>query len=163
MAEPSSSPSEASDEERTLPHEARLGRNIAIIIVWIAIVYLAIVGFNAVIRGVFFPEEDALAQELGPLGAEECKEQALELRDELLGEASEAVRRAESVTLEAFFTDWDHRFKITRARCETNPLPKELERLRYSLGTMLKRFDKREGAYAREILRALGERNEHQK
>lgn len=163
MAEPSFSPSDPSDEESKLPHEARLGRNIAIIIVWIAIVYLAIVGFNAVIRGVFFPEEDALAQELGPLGAEECKEQTLELRSELLGKASEVVRSAESVTLNAFFTDWDHRFKITRARCSDTPLPKELERLRYSLGTMLKRFDQREGAYAQEILRALGESGEHQK
>lgn len=163
MAEPSFSPSDPSDEEPTLPNEARLGRNIAIIIVWIAIVYLAIVGFNAVIRGVFFPEEDALAQELGPLGAEECKEQALELRTELLGKTSEVIRSGESTTLAAFFTDWDRRFKITRARCEATPLPKELERLRYSLGTMLKRFDKREGAYAREILRALGEGDEHQK
>jgi len=163
VAEPSFSPSDPSSEEQKLPNEARLGRNIAIIIVWIAIVYLAIVGFNAVIRGVFFPEEDALAQELGPLGAEECKEQALELRKELLEKASEVVRTTESATLDAFFADWDHRFKITRARCEAKPLPKQLERLRYSLGTMLDRYEQREGAYAKEILRALGEGGEHQK
>src|SRR5690606_1922035 len=116
---------------------------------------MAFVGFHAVIKGVYFPEEARAAEQAGPLDPEACVREALALRTDALERAAHQVRTASEDSPDAFFAEWDARFKTLTHRCQ-DPLPDDLEQLRYGLETMLTRFDREEGRRARRVLSALG-------
>jgi hypothetical protein len=116
---------------------------------------MSIVGFHAVIKGVYFPAEARAAEEAGPLDSEACVREALTLRTRALERAAHQVRTASEEPPDAFFAEWDMRFKTLTHRCQ-DPLPADLERLRYGLETMLTRFDREEGRRARRVLSSLG-------
>jgi hypothetical protein len=115
---------------------------------------MAFVGFHAVIKGAYFPSEAKAAELAGPLDPEACVREALALRTDALERAAHQVRTASEEPPSVFFDEWDTRFKTLTRRCQ-DPLPDDLERLRYGLETMLARFDREEGRRARRVLTAL--------
>src|SRR5690606_84444 len=112
---------------------------------------MAFVGFHAVIKGVYFPAEARAAEQAGPLAPEACVREALALRTDALESAAHQVRTAREGAPDTFFAEWDTRFKTLKHRCR-DPLPDDLEQLRYGLETMLTRFDREEGRRARRVL-----------
>jgi hypothetical protein len=154
VAEPTLSPPDASREPRRR-RAGRIGRKAAIFVYLLSVGYMSFVGFHAVIRGVYFPREAKAAELAGPLDPEACVREALTLRTEALERAALKVRTASGDSLDAFFAEWDARFKTLAHRCKDS-LPDDLERLRYGLETMLARFDHAEGLRARRILEELG-------
>jgi len=154
VAEPTLSPPDATRDPRR-SRAGRTGRIAATVVYLLVVAYMCFVGFYAVIKGVYFPAEAKVAELEGPLDHEACVDQALALRTEALERAAHHVRTAGEGSLDAFFDDWDKRFKTLSRRCE-KPLPADLERLRYGLETMLARFEREEGRRARRVLSELG-------
>jgi hypothetical protein len=154
VAEPTLSPPDATREPRRR-RAGRIGRKAAIIVYLLSVGFMSFVGFHAVIRGVYFPGEARAAELAGPLEPEACAREALTLRTEALERAALKIRTAREDSLDAFFAEWDSRFKTLTHRCRGG-LPDDLERLRYGLETMLARFDHAEGLRARRILETLG-------
>ncbi len=126
----------------------RLGRRIAIGIYLTATAYMVVVGFNSVIRQVFFPPLPAAAQALGPLGPEACASELDALRQTLLTSASEHVAEGGAEPIDPWLAAWDHRYRMVSSRCpdssRTSDAAALLQRLRYRIETTLRRFDREE-------------------
>jgi hypothetical protein len=139
----------------------QLGRRIAIGLYLVAVTYMVVVGFNSVIRQVFFPPLPAEAQALSPLGPTECAAELESLRRALLDQASAHLASSGRAPAAPWLEDWDHRHRVLAHRCPaTGPSGEALavlQRLRYRIETTLRRFDREEARLsvrARELISA---------
>jgi hypothetical protein len=135
--------------EGRVKRAGRLGRRIAIGVYLTAVTYMVVVGFNSVIRQVFFPPLPAAAQALRPLEPAECATELDSLRRALIENASAHLASSGTEPAEPWLTVWDHRYRVLTSRCpESGPTGEAtalLQRLRYRIETTLRRFDREEG------------------
>jgi hypothetical protein len=147
--------------EGRVKRAGRLGRRIAIGIYLTAVAYMVVVGFNSVIRQVFFPPQPAAAQALAPLGPAACAAELETLRQALLDGASAHIIESGAEPAEGWLSAWDQRFQLVTSRCPESSREGDatalLQRLRYRIETTLSRFDREEARLSvrvRELLRA---------
>lgn len=108
---------------------------------------MVVVGFNSVIRQVFFveaPKAHALAQ-----GA--CPAEIEALRASLFDNAAAHLRSAGEAPIDSWIAEWDTRALSASARCEGDALH-SLMILRFRIETTLRRFDREEARLSDRIL-----------
>ena len=124
---------------RAIARAGRAGRRVAIVVYWVALLYMTLVGFITVIPQALYPET--------PLERPEgtchdlLHELELELEEETTSRIQEAAPPTQEPRLRAYFQQWDDRFTAL-ADCESDPAYGPLERLRYRYETTLRRFER---------------------
>ncbi len=132
---PGSKPEVIPDPE--VERAGRTGRNVALGIYLLGLVYIVVVGFVTTISGVFAAptsEERALARD----GS--CDSIRVELATALRDASSRYVLDGNRTENQRFLVDFDHRYHGLRARCD-DASTRELGTLRHRVEIQLRRFE----------------------
>lgn len=138
-------PAPRDSEER---RSGRLGRRIALAIWALCLAYMTVVGFNSVIRQVFFAPLPAAVRALSPA---ECPSEIESLRAAIFEHSGEHVRSAGQTPIDPWLTAWDLRAQAASARCDGDAFA-SLMRLRFRIETTLRRFDHEEARLSGRVL-----------
>jgi hypothetical protein len=131
----------------------RVGRQIANVVVWCGILYMAAVGFATVIPQVFAPEAVAMP-------GVSCTEGVIQLRSELLGRGGEQLSGApldDTGALRRWLDDWDRRHAGLERVCTGHGARAlaRLDVLRQQMETTMRRFERDQAPLLHEIDREL--------
>lgn len=158
VVDPQSQSTEQSAEKSLSP--VRIGRRIGTSLFWVLVVFVASSATFSIVTQVF----PRLARE--PLRTEaraRCGRQIPELRDELLVRArdlpgADGNGAPDASELKTWFASWDRRFHALGSHCgELEQTRGELLRLRDSVYSILRRFERREAPRLERIQSAIDE------